>query len=136
MPKGRPTKPRTTELGRYLESERLARSWLLRDLADASGIAYRTLSRIELGKYPLRHPGLLMKLASALELHPNKLLLKAALTPYLSPERPMPSLAEWVGPLNGTEKALLDIYLDFIRYLAITDRIQVPPVPPGSAASA
>lgn len=119
-PRGRTPKVRTTEFGLYLAHLREQQGLNLLDLADKSGINHKTLSRLESGAHPPRKPDLLMKLAVALDVHPNRLLLRAALTPILAP---MPVVAPsdkrlWQAYVTGEEKDQLEDYLIFLRYSA------------------
>lgn len=83
--KGRPTKPRASELGACIQKLRDREGWSVRQLADAAGVSYKTLSKLELGRTTPRRPGILLKIAKALDVHPDRLLLLAPLTPMLRP---------------------------------------------------
>ncbi len=93
------------------------------DLAREAGVSYKTLSKIECGRVTPRKPDILMKLAKALDVHPNRLLVPAALTPLLA------SSAGAATPHGGDrrsqvfliteqEQQELERYLSFLRYLA------------------
>jgi transcriptional regulator with XRE-family HTH domain len=84
--RGRPQKPRTSELGRYIEQLRLEHRWSIKRLAQEARVSYRTLSKLELGRSLPRHPeNFLLKVAKAFDTHPDQLLLRASLTPMLRP---------------------------------------------------
>ena len=59
---------RAGQLGKYLRSEREARGWSARDLAERSGVPDSTIVRIESGFIATPRPDKLSKLARALEL--------------------------------------------------------------------
>ena len=89
--RGRPTNPRTTELGRYIEERRHERGWSVLDLAHAADVPHNTVSKLELGLYRPRKPDILLRLAKTLDVYPDRLLLRAALTPFLrQPSTPPP----------------------------------------------
>ena len=83
--RGRPTSERPTDLGEYLEQCRGEKGWTIYKLAAEAKVSNRTLSKLELGAYLPKKPEMLLRLAQALEVHPDQLLLRAALTPYLRP---------------------------------------------------
>ena len=124
MPRGRPIKERETELGRYLTERRSELGWSVADLASRSRVPYRTISKIELGRYPLRRPNILLKLADALDVHANRLLVKAALTPLLVPSTGAQSArTAWTVQVTSEERLLLENYLDFMRYSQVVDQL-------------
>ena len=59
--------------GEKLRRLRLRRLWLVRDLADASGVHRNQISTYELGKAGA-HPDTIRKLAEALDVDPRELL--------------------------------------------------------------
>ena len=126
--RGRPTSPRTTALGRYIEGLRLHRGWELSDLAREAKIPYKTLSRLEVGQHSLRDQGILLRVASAFDIHPDQLLRRAALTVPLRPfvATPPPPAAQLdLFPHSATadETGLLEDYLEFLRYQAAFRRL-------------
>lgn len=117
-------KDRITELGRYLTERRSELGWSVADLASRARVPNRTVSKIELGKYPLRRPDILLKLADALDVHANRLLVRAAMTPLLAPSAgPPPNRAPWTVKVTSEERGLLENYLDFMRYTRLVDRL-------------
>ena len=125
--RGRPTKLRTSEVGIYIEQLRRERGWSVYDLAREAEVSYRTLSKLELDRNLPRHPEIfLWKLAKALDVHPDKLLIRASLTPMLRPPTPeitsppttMISLTLLVSKEEGLE---LEKYLQYLRFLNSVD---------------
>jgi transcriptional regulator with XRE-family HTH domain len=127
--RGRATKVRTSELGIYIEQLRRERGWSVHDLAREAVVPYKTLSKLELNRNLPRHPEIfLWKLANALGVHPDKLLIRASLTPMLrqptneitsSPTK-MTSLTLLVTKEEGLE---LEKYLQYLRFLNSVDSV-------------
>lgn len=120
--RGRPENPRVTELGRYIQGLRLELGWSLLDLAKASQVPHRVVSKLELSNRPTTKANHLIKIADALNIHPDRLLIRAALTPLLRPTRvptgereAKESFRHLVTP---HEHELLDNYLDYMRLIA------------------
>ena len=126
-PLGRPAKPRTTELGSYVEKLRLDRGWTLKELARRAKVPYKTLSKLELGAVPRRDSGVLIKLAREFDIHPDQLLLLAARTPLLRPPTSSPSSPEVRQPktleVTETEAHQLDHFLHFLRYMDTVEEL-------------
>lgn len=120
--RGRPPKPRYGELGRYLEEQRTQKGWTVSQLADAAHIPLKTLSKLELGLIKPRKPGIFSKLAIALDIHQDRLLLKASLTPTLRPATngasSIPKSEQFIAFVNAEERLQLENYLQFLRYMA------------------
>lgn len=118
--RGRHTKPRVSELGIYIENLRNKQGWSIHKLAEEAGISYKTLSKLELGQITPRKPGIIMKLARALDIHPDRLLLLAPLTPMLRPVSEEVFSNKNKEPLNilvtKEERRHLENYLRFLRY--------------------
>ena len=122
--RGRPTKPRTTELGRYIKECRLKCGWSVQDLASAAKVPYKTLSKLELGHFRPRRAGILQKIASAFDMHPDPFLLRASLTPILkppavavSPPTPETKLPH-IFLVDEDERSQLENYLLFLRFIS------------------
>ena len=120
--RGRPTKPRESDLGSYIQKLRNEREWNVSQLADKAGVSYKTLSKLELGRITPRKPDILMKVADTLDVHPDRLLLRAPLTPMLRPavdEESSPPLTQPLTLLvSDDERRQLENYLQFLRYVA------------------
>ena len=125
--RGRPTKPRASELGCYLQELRDQRGWSVLQLADAAGISYKTLSKIELDRTRPRRPEILLKVAKVFDIHPDRLLLRAPLTPMLRPtvdEVSSPPLNQPLTLLvSNEERRQLENYLQFLRYVASVEAL-------------
>ena len=119
--RGRPENPRVTELGRYIQELRLDRGWSVLDLARASRVSHRALSKLELSSRPTTKADHLIKIADALNIHPDRLLIRAALTPLLRPTQVPAGEREVKEPFRHLvtlqEHELLDNYLDFMRLI-------------------
>ena len=121
--RGRPTKLRVTELGRYLAEQRAQLEWTVTDLASKSGVPLSTVSRIERGT-PRPRVLSLDRLAGALQVHPDRLLVRAGLTPYLRPaagvQRPDESARRPATfMLSSDEQDAIETYLEFLRFSAL-----------------
>ncbi len=125
--RGRPTKPRTSELGGYIEVLRQENSWSLSDLAHKAGVSYKTLSKLELARIIPRRPEILLKVARAFDIHPDRLLVRASLTPMLRPPVSEVSLTPPRKPLtllvSDDERRRLEDYLQFLRYIASIEAV-------------
>lgn len=126
--RGRPTKPRASELGFCIQQLRDQRGWNVHQLADAAGVSYKTLSKLELNRTTPRRPEiLLMKVAKALDVHPDRLLLRAPLTPMLRPTVDEVSSLPLAQPLtllvSSDERRQLENYLQFLRYIASIEAV-------------
>ena len=130
MARGRPSKPRTTEIGLYLEQLRLGRGWNISNLASEAGVDSKVVSRLEVtGKTP-RDRDFLLKIAHAFDIHPDTLYRKARLTPFLRPaavaspappsRAPEDERSSHVIFATETEIEQLEIYLDFLRYISLS----------------
>lgn len=125
--RGRRTKPRQTELGKKLEQLRLGRDWTVTRLAKEAGVPYKTLSKIECGTLTPTRPGVLLKLAKALDTHPDYLLLPAALTRYLAPLpsiKALPVHEPYTLLVSESEFAEVEKYLQFIRYIVAVEELK------------
>jgi transcriptional regulator with XRE-family HTH domain len=122
--RGRPTKTRTSALGGYIEQRRDELGWSVRDLAHKAEVSYKTLSKLELGRNLPRHPEIfLLRVARALGVHPDKLLVRASLTPLLKPSVGVPvSLPSTTTSLTlevtDDERRELENYLQYLRYIS------------------
>ena len=120
--KGRPTKPRLSDLGQYIEKQRKELNWSVLELAHRANVSYKTLSKLELARTFPRHPGILIKVANALGVHPDQLLLVAHMTPFLRPSVITGTLTPQRRPIiflvNEDEHHQIDNYLQFLRYMA------------------
>ena len=120
--RGRPTKPRTSELGCYIEELRREYSWSLSYLAHKTGVSYKNLSKLELARTTPRRPDILLKVAKAFNIHPDRLLVRASLTPMLRPPVGEVSSASPRRLLtllvNDDERRRLEDYLQFLRHIA------------------
>ena len=125
--RGRPTKPRESDLGSYIQKLRNEREWNVRQLADKAGVSYKTLSKLELGRITPRKPDILMKVADTLDVHPDRLLLLAPLTPMLRPVADNASAQSQRELLNllvsRDERRQLENYLQFLRYMALIEAL-------------
>jgi len=125
--RGRPTKPRDSDLGGFIQKLRDQQRWSVRQLADAAGVSYKTLSKLELGRVTPRRPGILLKVARALDVHPDRLLLLTPLTPMLRPVADDVSLSSQREPLvllvSNDERRHLENYLQFLRYMASVEAL-------------
>ena len=131
MDRGRPTKPRTTEIGLYLEQLRSVLGWTISRLASEAGVNYKPVSRLEVTGKPPRELDFMLSIARALDVHPDNLYRKARLTPPLRPTPTQPSESPPAGNhvhdrrphlLITTEYEFeqLEIYLDFLRYMSLS----------------
>jgi transcriptional regulator with XRE-family HTH domain len=122
--RGRPQKPRTSELGRYIEQLRLEHRWSIKRLAQEARVSYRTLSKLELGRSLPRHPeNFLLKVAKAFDTHPDQLLLRASLTPMLRPSHieislSAPRTIALTVLVTEEERRQIENYLQFLRQMA------------------
>ena len=131
--RGRPTKTRTSPLGIVIQSERKKLEWTVRDLANRAGVPYKTLSKLELGQVIPRRPEiLLIKIAQAFDVYPDKLLIPASLTPILRPiksERPPEEKSidnvELKLTVTEDERCQLEKFLEFLRYIASIEALRV-----------
>ena len=128
--RGRPTKTRTTQLGVYIEQRRDELGWNIRDLARQAEVSYRTLSKLELGRNLPRRPEIfLLKIARALGVHPDKLLVRASLTPILKAPAGVPvSLPPTTTPVTllvtDDERRELENYLQYLRHISSVEAIR------------
>ena len=118
--RGRPTNKRITQLGQYIENLRAERGWSIQDLASRARVSYKGLCKLEVETRSIRRPEMLLKIATAFEVHPNQLLLRAALTPILSPAastaQPAQDIREtWTVQVTERERSQLEHYLHFLR---------------------
>ena len=120
--RGRKPKPRETDLGRYIQLRRDEHSWSMQTLAKEAKVSYKTLSKLELGRtLPRRPERFLLRLAGPLGVHPDQLLLRAALTPLLRPSlTPQPPSTRKLVTfeVDEEERRQLEDYLQFLRYLS------------------
>lgn len=126
---GRPTRNRTTELGRYIEQLRHERGWSLRDLAREAEAPYKTLCKLEVESKSVRRPEILLKIARALGVHPNQLLVRAVLTPMLSPSPSTGPPPEQLRPpstfyVTEQERVQLEHYLNFLRDSELMEMVE------------
>lgn len=128
--RGRPTKTRTSELGVYIEQRRDELGWSIRDLAREAKVSYKALSKLELDRNLPRRPEIfLLKVAWALGVHPDKLLVRASLTPMLRPPVGVPvSLPSTTTPLTllvtDDERRELENYLQYLRYISSVESLR------------
>ena len=128
--RGRPTKTRTSELGVYIEQRRDELGWSIRDLAREAKVSYKALSKLELDRNLPRRPEIfLLKVAWALGVHPDKLLVRASLTPMLRPPVSVPvSLPPTTTPLiifvTDDERRELENYLQYLRYISSVESLR------------
>jgi transcriptional regulator with XRE-family HTH domain len=128
--RGRRTKPRTSELGVYIEQRRDELGWSVRDLALKAEVSYKALSKLELDRNLPRRPEIfLLKVAWALGVHPDKLLVRASLTPMLRPPVSVPvSLPPTTTPLTlfvtDDERRELENYLQYLRYISSVESLR------------
>ena len=131
MVRGRPTKPRTKEIGLYLEQLRSVRGWSVTRLASEADVDAKIVSRLEVTGIPPRDLEFMLAIARSLDIHPDNLYRKARLTPPLRPTPAQPSESPPVGNhlhdrqphvLITTEDEFeqLEIYLDFLRYMSLS----------------
>lgn len=128
--RGRPTKPRTSEVGIYIEQLRLDWGWSVQDLAREAKVSYRTLSKLELDRNLPRRPEIfLMKVANIFGVHPNKLLVRASLTPMLRPpvgesaSLPTKTISLTLM-VTEDESRQLDNYLQYLRYIGLVESLR------------
>ena len=114
-------------MGSYIQKLRNEREWNVRQLADKAGVSYKTLSKLELGRITPRKPDILMKVAHTLDVHPDRLLLLAPLTPMLRPVADNVSAKSQRELLNllvsKDERRQLENYLQFLRYMALVEAL-------------
>jgi len=128
--RGRPTKARTSELGVYIEQRRDELGLSIKDLAYKAEVSYKTLSKLELDRNLPRRPEIfLLKVAWALGVHPDKLLVRASLTPMLRPPVSVPvSLPPTTTPLTlfvtDDERRELENYLQYLRYISSVESLR------------
>lgn len=128
--RGRPTKTRTSELGIYIEQRRDELGLSIKDLAYKAEVSYKTLSKLELDRNLPRRPEIfLLKVAWALGVHPDKLLVRASLTPMLRPPVGVPvSLPSTTTPLTlwvtDDERRELENYLQYLRYISSVESLR------------
>ncbi len=128
--RGRPTKPRTSEVGIYIEQLRLKWGWSVRDLAREAKVSYKTLSKLELDRNLPRRPEIfLLKVAKVFGVHPDKLLVRASLTPMLRPPvGETASLPSTTIPLSllvtEAESRQLENYLQYLRYIGSAESLR------------
>jgi transcriptional regulator with XRE-family HTH domain len=120
--RGRPTKLRTSQVGIYIEQRRGELGWSVRDLAREAGVSYKALSKLELDRNLPRRPEIfLLKVAFALGVHPDRLLVPASLTPMLRPPVGVPSRLPTTTRLillvTEGERRELENYLQYLRYI-------------------
>ena len=128
--RGRPTKQRTSELGIYIEQHRCELGWSVQDLAREAKISYKTLSKLELDRNLPRRPEIfLTKVARALGVHPDNLLVRASLTPMLRPSvgetAPLPPTTKPLTLLVTEEESReLENYLQFLRFIGSVESLR------------
>jgi transcriptional regulator with XRE-family HTH domain len=129
--RGRPAKPRTNELGSCIQDLRHQQGqqgWNVRQLADAAKVSYKTLSKLELGRITPRRPEILLKIAKALDVHPDRLLLIASLTPLLRPVADAARSHSEREPLNlmvnKDERRHLENYLQLLRFTESVEELR------------
>lgn len=128
--RGRPTKTRTSELGIYIEQRRDELGLSIKDLARKAKVSYKTLSKLELDRNLPRRPEIfLLKVAWSLGVHPDKLLVRASLTPMLRPPVGVPvSLPSTTTPLTllvtDYERRELENYLQYLRYISSVESLR------------
>jgi transcriptional regulator with XRE-family HTH domain len=105
-----------------MEELRRKQGWSLSALAHKAGVSYKTLSKLELDRIIPRRPEILLRVAKAFDVHPDRLLVRASLTPMLRPQVDEASRASPMTPLtllvNDDERRHLEDYLQFLRYIA------------------
>ena len=128
---GRPTSARTSELGRYIAELRRERGWSVQDLAREANVPYKRLSKLEVETRSVRRPEILLSVARALGVHPNQLLVRAVLTPILSPPpathaSPSEDRKSATFHVTRKEQSQLVHYLQFLRdseLMEMVDRV-------------
>jgi len=122
--KGRRTKTRTSELGLYIEQRRDELGWSIRDLAHKAEVSYKALSKLELDRNLPRRPEIfLLKVARALGVHPDNLLVRASLTPLLRPSVDVPvssppTTTSLTLEVTDGERRELENYLQYLRHIS------------------
>jgi transcriptional regulator with XRE-family HTH domain len=122
--KGRRTKTRTSELGLYIEQRRDELGWSIRDLAYKAEVSYKALSKLELDRNLPRRPEIfLIKIARALGVHPDNLLVRASLTPLLRPSVSVPissppTTKSLTLEVTDDERRELENYLQYLRHIS------------------
>lgn len=122
--KGRRTKTRTSELGRYIEQRRDELGWSIGDLAHKAEVSYKALSKLELDRNLPRRPEIfLLKVAWALGVHPDNLLVRASLTPLLRPSVGVPvssppTTTSLTLEVTDDERRELENYLQYLRHIS------------------
>ena len=128
--RGRPTKTRTSELGACIEQLRDQLGWTVRDLAREANVSYKALSKLELDRSLPRRPEIfLLKIARALGVHPDRLLVRASLTPMLRPPVGVPvSLPSATTTLTllvtDDERRQLEDYLQYLRLISSVESLR------------
>lgn len=131
MNRGRRSQPRGSELGRFIKAQREEQEPKLsmKDLAFKAEVSYQKLCRLEFSNALPRHPQeFLINIAHALGVHPDRLLVKANLTPLLSPR------SDAQAPLttrnikltlfvDEDERRQLENYLQFLRNVRLAESL-------------
>ncbi len=93
-------------------------------------VPYKTLSKLELDRNLPRRPEIfLLKVARALGVHPDKLLVRTSLTPMLRPPVGVTaSLPSTTTPLTllvtEDERRELENYLQYLRYISSVESLR------------
>jgi transcriptional regulator with XRE-family HTH domain len=101
----------------------------MKDLAYKAEVSYQKLCRLEFSNTLPRHPQeFLINIAHALGVHPDRLLVKANLTPLLSPRSDAQALPktrsiEMTLLVDEDERQQLENYLQFLRNVRIAESI-------------
>jgi transcriptional regulator with XRE-family HTH domain len=128
--RGRPTKTRTSELGIYIKQRRDELGWSIRDLAHHAEVSYKTLSKLELDRNLPRRPEIfLLKIARALGVHPDRLLVRASLTPILrapmaAPIPVPPTTIPLTLLVTDDERRELEDYLQYLRHITSVESLR------------
>jgi transcriptional regulator with XRE-family HTH domain len=111
------TEKRTNAIGQYLKEGRLARGWLLKDVAQRAGVAISTVSRIESGDL-LPTVDVLTRLSEALEIDLADLLACMG----VAAQRTLPDLTHYLREKypSLSAEAVLDIEAHFQRHMDVT----------------
>jgi transcriptional regulator with XRE-family HTH domain len=127
--RGRRTKTRTSQLGVLIEHLRDQLGWSVKDLAREADVSYKALSKLELNRNVPRRPDVfLIKVAGALGVHPDRLLIPASLTPILrppvtAPVPPPPTMEPLTLVVTDDEGRELQNYLGYLRYISSVESV-------------
>lgn len=127
MGRGRKPIPRNNDLGHYIADLRSQHEWSLSYLAEKVGVSYQTLSRLELGlTHPRHFAELLINIANEFGIDPNRLLVRAVLTPMLRPSvvNEEPERKQFIFYVDENEAQQLENYLQFLRDVSSVESVR------------